>query len=57
MAQLVVPAGSFKEKCDVDVNRLLASRSLERLKLSPENPNVSGEIAGKVRDMVAWLSW
>ena len=57
MAQLVVPAGSFKEKCDVDVNRLLASRSLESLKLSPENSNVSGEIAGKVRDMVAWLSW
>ena len=57
MAQLVVPTGSFEEKCDVDVNRLLASRSLETPESPPKNPNILGVDASKVRNKVAWLSW
>ena len=57
MAQLVVPTGSFSRKRDVDVNRLLASRSLETPESPPKNPNVLGADARKVRNKVAWLSW
>ena len=53
MAQLVVPTGSFSRKRDVDVNRLLASRSLETPESPPKNPNVLGAVAKKVRNKVA----
>ena len=49
MAQLVVPTGTFSRMRDVDVNRLLASRSLESTESSPKNPNILGEIVRKVR--------
>ena len=49
MAQLVVPTGTFVRKCHVDVNRLLASRSLESTESSPKNPNILGEIVRNVR--------
>ena len=57
MAQLVVPTGTFVGKSHVDVNGLLASRSLKTSESSPKSPNDLGEIARKVRDKVAWLSW
>ena len=37
MAQLVVPTGTFSRMRDVDVNRLLVSRSLESTESSPKN--------------------
>ena len=49
MAQLVVPTGTFSRMRDVDVNRLLASRSLESTESSPKSPNILGEIVRKVR--------
>ena len=49
MAQLVVPTGTFSRMRDVDVNRLLASRSLESTEGSPKNPNILGEIVRIVR--------
>ena len=49
MAQLVVPTGTFSRMRDVDVNRLLASRSLESTESSPKNPNILGEIVRNVR--------
>ena len=49
MAQLVVPTGTFSRMRDVDVNRLLASRSLESTESSPKNPNILGEIVRIVR--------
>ena len=49
MAQLVVPTGTFSQMRDVDVNRLLASRSLEFTEGSPKNPNILGEIVRIVR--------
>ena len=39
MAQLVVPTGRFSRKRDVDVNGVLATRSLERLEISNKFPN------------------
>ena len=36
MAQLVVPTGTFVRKSHVDVNGLLASRSLETSESSPK---------------------
>jgi len=44
-----VPTGTFSRMRDVDVNRLLASRSLESTESSPKNPNILGEIIRKVR--------
>ena len=49
MAQLVVPTGTFSRMRDVDVNRLLASRSLESTEGSSKNPNILGEIVRIVR--------
>ena len=49
MAQLVVPTGTFSRKRDVDVNRLLTSRSHRKRKASPKIPNDLGEKARKVR--------
>ena len=49
MAQLVVPTGTISRMRDVDVNRLLASRSLESTEGSPKNPNILGEIVRIVR--------
>ena len=49
MAQLVVPTGTFSQMRDVDVNRLLASRSLESTESSPKSPNILGEIVRIVR--------
>ena len=49
MAQLVIPTGTFSRMRDVDVNRLLASRSLESTEGSPKNPNILGEIVRIVR--------
>ena len=49
MAQLVEPTGTFSRMRDVDVNRLLASRSLESTEGSPKNPNILGEIVRIVR--------
>ena len=49
LAQLVVPTGTFSRMRDVDVNRLLASRSLESTESSPKNPNILGEFIRNVR--------
>ena len=49
MVQLVEPTGTFSRMRDVDVNRLLASRSLESTEGSPKNPNILGEIVRIVR--------
>ena len=49
LTKLAVPTGTFSRMRDVDVNRLLASRSLESTESSPKNPNILGEIVRNVR--------